>query len=63
MALTINRRTFIQGAAIAGASAGLPLRARAASPLTMQAAWINDAEFRATSWRWTRATIPKRVLI
>ncbi|MCB2132457.1 MAG: ABC transporter substrate-binding protein, partial [Rhodobacteraceae bacterium] len=45
MALTINRRTFIQGAAIAGASAGLPLRARAASPLTMQAAWINDAEF------------------
>lgn len=40
----INRRTFIQGAA-ATAAIGLPLRAAAAMPMTMQAAWINDAEF------------------
>lgn len=45
MPLRLNRRGFI-GSAVAGAAvAGLPLRARAASPLTMQASWINDAEF------------------
>ncbi|OYX44930.1 MAG: myristoyl transferase [Rhodobacterales bacterium 32-67-9] len=45
MSLTINRRTFLQGAAAAGAVMGLPRRAMAATALTMQAAWINDAEF------------------
>lgn len=44
MTLTFNRRTFLQGAA-ATAAIGLPQRAAAATPLTMQAAWINDAEF------------------
>lgn len=44
MKLNINRRTFIQGTA-ATAAIGLPLRAAAATPITMQAAWINDAEF------------------
>ncbi len=42
---TINRRHFVQGATIAGLSLGLTRAAHAASPLTMQAAWINDAEF------------------
>lgn len=42
----INRRLFVQGAAaVAGVSMGLPRMAHAASPLAMQAAWINDAEF------------------
>lgn len=45
MTLRINRRHFL-GAAAAGAAAGsLPMRAFANTPLTMQAAWINDAEF------------------
>lgn len=42
---TINRRHFLQGATIAGLSLGLPRLAHAATPLAMQAAWINDAEF------------------
>lgn len=45
MTLTIGRRGFLQTAAMAGAALALPHRARAATPFTMQAAWINDAEF------------------
>jgi ABC-type nitrate/sulfonate/bicarbonate transport system substrate-binding protein len=47
--MTLNRRRFMQSA-VAGA-AGMALsgplvgRAAAATPITMQAAWINDAEF------------------
>lgn len=40
-----NRRTFLGTAAAGLAASSLPFRAHAASPLTMQAAWINDAEF------------------
>lgn len=45
MSNTIDRRRLM---ALMGATAAAPLftrHARAASPLTMQAAWINDAEF------------------
>lgn len=45
MRLSLDRRSFL---AFAGAAATLPLvprMARAETPLTMQAAWINDAEF------------------
>ena len=45
MTLTIGRRGFLQVAAAAGAALTLPGKARAATPFTMQAAWINDAEF------------------
>lgn len=45
MTLTISRRGFLHTAAAAGAALTLPGRARAATPFTMQAAWINDAEF------------------
>lgn len=45
MTLTISRRGFLHTAAAAGATLALPGRARAATPFTMQAAWINDAEF------------------
>jgi len=39
---TLNRRRFLAGAAVLGS----PIRrAFAATPLTMQAAWVNDAEF------------------
>ena len=41
----LNRRRFLGSAAGAAAASTLPLRAMAATPLTMQAAWINDAEF------------------
>lgn len=41
----LNRRTFLGTAAMGLAASSLPLRAQATSPLTMQAAWINDAEF------------------
>lgn len=45
MHLRLNRRRFL-GAAAAGMAAGaMPKRAFASTPLTMQAAWINDAEF------------------
>lgn len=45
MRLALNRRSFLSLAA-AGGAFGLPGRsAFAASPLAMQAAWINDAEF------------------
>jgi ABC-type nitrate/sulfonate/bicarbonate transport system substrate-binding protein len=45
MKLLLNRRAFLSAAT---ATAALPLmtrHARAATPFTMQAAWINDAEF------------------
>jgi len=45
MTLTIGRRGFLQTASMAGAALALPRMARAATPFTMQAAWINDAEF------------------
>lgn len=41
----LNRRRFLGTAAAGVAASALPFRARAATPLTMQAAWINDAEF------------------
>lgn len=45
MTLRLNRRHFLGTAAAGAAAASLPLRARASTPFTMQAAWINDAEF------------------
>lgn len=45
MTLRLNRRHFLGTAAASAAAASLPLRAGAATPFTMQAAWINDAEF------------------
>ena len=45
MTLTISRRGFLHTAAAASAALTLPRMARAATPFTMQAAWINDAEF------------------
>ncbi|MBN9672082.1 ABC transporter substrate-binding protein [Roseibium aggregatum] len=48
MSISITRRSFVK-ASVAGAAAlsvpGFLTRAHAATPLTMQAAWINDAEF------------------
>ena len=41
----LNRRHFLHLAAATTALPLLPRAARAATPLTMQAAWINDAEF------------------
>ena len=45
MSLRLNRRHFLGTAAASAAAASMPLRARASTPFTMQAAWINDAEF------------------
>ena len=45
MTLTLGRRGFLQTAALAGTALSLPRMARAETPFTMQAAWINDAEF------------------
>lgn len=45
MSLSLNRRHFLSSAAAAAAAAMIPRGAFAATPLTMQAAWINDAEF------------------
>lgn len=45
MTLKINRRQFIGSAAAGTAAALFTTRATAATPMTMQAAWINDAEF------------------
>jgi ABC-type nitrate/sulfonate/bicarbonate transport system substrate-binding protein len=41
----MNRRNFLGAGAGAAALPFLPRPARAATPFTMQAAWINDAEF------------------
>lgn len=47
--MRMNRRTFLRSSAVAAAGLALPSafagRARAASALTLQASWINDAEF------------------
>ncbi|MDH4124864.1 MAG: ABC transporter substrate-binding protein [Gammaproteobacteria bacterium] len=45
MPFMTNRRRFIQLLGASAAVTGLPGRAFAANSLTMQAAWINDAEF------------------
>ena len=45
MRLILNRRHFLGAAAASAALPLLPGRALAASPLIMQASWINDAEF------------------
>ncbi len=45
MTLKIGRRGFLLGAAAASTALTLPGPARATTPFTMQAAWINDAEF------------------
>lgn len=45
MKLRMNRRNFLSASAGAATLPFLPLRARAATPFTMQSAWINDAEF------------------
>jgi ABC-type nitrate/sulfonate/bicarbonate transport system substrate-binding protein len=45
MRLTIDRRRFLAGASATAGALSLPRYARAATPLAMQAAWINDAEF------------------
>ncbi|MEH6725102.1 MAG: ABC transporter substrate-binding protein [Hyphomicrobiales bacterium] len=45
MTLSLNRRHFLSTAAAAAAASMVPKGAFAATPLTMQAAWINDAEF------------------
>jgi ABC-type nitrate/sulfonate/bicarbonate transport system substrate-binding protein len=45
MRLAINRRKFLALTAAGGALGLRSPQARAASPLTMQAAWVNDAEF------------------
>ena len=42
---SVNRRRFLSLAAATTALPLLPRAAFAATPLTMQAAWINDAEF------------------
>jgi ABC-type nitrate/sulfonate/bicarbonate transport system substrate-binding protein len=47
--MRMNRRTFLHSAAATAAGLALPAglagRAKAATSITMQAAWINDAEF------------------
>jgi len=45
MRVALDRRSFMGSVAAGIAAATLPGRARAASAFTMQAAWINDAEF------------------
>lgn len=45
MNLILNRRHFLGSIAAGTVASALPMRAMAATPITMQAAWINDAEF------------------
>lgn len=45
MSLRLNRRRFLGTAAASAVAASMPLRAVAGTTFTMQAAWINDAEF------------------
>ncbi len=45
MKIALSRRRFLSLAGAGAAMSVLPGRALAATPLTMQAAWINDAEF------------------
>ena len=56
MTLKLNRRHFLSTATAGAVAASLPLSARAATALTMQAAWINDAEF-AGYFPWYRRRI------
>jgi len=45
MSLRLNRRRFLGTAAASAVAASMPIRAVAGTSFTMQAAWINDAEF------------------
>ena len=45
MSLSLNRRRFLGTAAASAVAASMPIRALAGTTFTMQAAWINDAEF------------------
>jgi ABC-type nitrate/sulfonate/bicarbonate transport system substrate-binding protein len=45
MTPSFDRRFFLASTAALGGSLALPGLGRAATPLTMQAAWVNDAEF------------------
>lgn len=45
MRFSLNRRSFLASGAAAATLPLMPRRALASSPFTMQAAWINDAEF------------------
>jgi ABC-type nitrate/sulfonate/bicarbonate transport system substrate-binding protein len=45
MSLRLNRRRFLGTAAASAVAASMPIRALAGTTFTMQAAWINDAEF------------------
>jgi len=45
MKIALNRRAFLSASAAAATLPLMPRMARAATPFTMQAAWINDAEF------------------
>jgi ABC-type nitrate/sulfonate/bicarbonate transport system substrate-binding protein len=45
MTLRLSRRHFLGTVGAAAAASAIPMRAMAATPMTMQAAWINDAEF------------------
>jgi ABC-type nitrate/sulfonate/bicarbonate transport system substrate-binding protein len=45
MSLRLNRRRFLGTAAASAVAASMPIRAVAGTTFTMQAAWINDAEF------------------
>ncbi|MEM8948625.1 MAG: ABC transporter substrate-binding protein [Pseudomonadota bacterium] len=45
MTPSFDRRFFLASTAALGGSFGLPRIGQAATPLTMQAAWVNDAEF------------------
>ncbi|MDH3659186.1 MAG: ABC transporter substrate-binding protein [Alphaproteobacteria bacterium] len=45
MSPSFDRRFFLASTAALGGSLALPGLGRAATPLTMQAAWVNDAEF------------------
>ncbi len=45
MTPSFDRRFFLASTAALGGSLALPRLGRAATPLTMQAAWVNDAEF------------------
>jgi ABC-type nitrate/sulfonate/bicarbonate transport system substrate-binding protein len=43
--MTVSRRRFLASAAALGAAPPLAARAQSVRPMTLQAAWINDAEF------------------
>lgn len=43
--MTSNRRSFLQTAAVMGAVSPLAVWSQTAAKLTLQAAWVNDAEF------------------